>query len=259
MSASQGNVREDSRGRRFYTYGSKNLPSVTTLLGIVNKPQLVPWSARVSIEAAWDFREELNSLPQSEAISMVREESNKRRASGAELGTMVHHYLEMVVKDEVDIEDCPDQVQNFLTAGMDFLEKLSSKVLATERTVANVKVGYAGTFDALAKMNDGSIAVLDWKSGGVYANHAYQVMAYALADHVWKGGEWVEMDMSKHSDTVGIVQLNKKGEWNYFSWKVEDFDSKKVLNHFSSLHDVWAGEKELDKLSMPVTASGGLK
>lgn len=59
------------------------------------------------------------------------------------------------------------------------------EVLAAERQVWNLTLGYAGTFDLLVRLRDGTIWLVDIKTGkGVYSDHALQLMAYSMAEFV---------------------------------------------------------------------------
>jgi hypothetical protein len=57
--------------------------------------------------------------------------------------------------------------------------------LATEFQCWNLSVGYAGTADFICRMRDGSVWMVDLKTGkGVYGEHALQLIAYVKAEFV---------------------------------------------------------------------------
>ena len=57
--------------------------------------------------------------------------------------------------------------------------------MAAEFQVFSTTYGYAGSCDALVRFADGSLWIVDYKTGkGIYAEHALQLMAYTMADVV---------------------------------------------------------------------------
>ena len=54
--------------------------------------------------------------------------------------------------------------------------------LAAETSAWHPTEEYAGQVDCIARHKDGSLAVIDWKSGSrLYPSHCWQAAAYALA------------------------------------------------------------------------------
>ena len=246
------------RGRRVYSDGERDLPSVTTLLGMISKPQLVPWSARLAVEAAWDMKDELSGKTKDEYLKGLREEATARRNEKRDLGTAVHQAIEGVMREEVDIVDLSADIQKYVLAAQDFLDTQVEKVLAMERTVANFEIGYAGTFDMIALRADGTHGLLDWKTGGIWPSAYYQLLAYAASDHVWYEEDacWKPHKMLPNIGAVGVVQLQGDGSWTLFSWSDEEFDVPIALKYIANLRDVWAADKEMARLEMPITNTG---
>lgn len=197
---------------RFYTHPQtgESWPSVTNILSTaVAKPQLVAWSAKATAEAAWQ------ALPQMVRHSRTADtDCAKRRAAdrcgdcrfcltsaikkahmdardkAADLGTRVHDRAEAMVLGKPLPDD--DEVEPFVRALLQFWHDFgidpTTDFEATEMTVINRRVGYAGTLDAIMRLN-GQLALVDYKTSStrpatsVYPEHGMQLAALANAEH----------------------------------------------------------------------------
>ena len=104
----------------------------------------------------------------------------------------------------------------YLEAAQAFHSEWVAEDLYVETTIFNETEKYAGTFDLLAELRDGSTVIVDWKTGGVYPEHALQMCAYA-------NGEWIGTpDGTRHEMPAVhrgiIVQL--KEDASYVVWPV---------------------------------------
>ena len=71
----------------------------------------------------------------------------------------------------------PPEVAPRLRQYLDWLEVSGAEVLGAEFQVWNLTIGYAGTVDLLVRFRDGSIWVIDLKTGkGLYGEHALQLI-----------------------------------------------------------------------------------
>ena len=126
------------------------LPSVTTVLSstapVAKIMALMNWRKRVGVE-----------------------EANRRTRLAANRGTWLHAILEDWFGEE-DIEHHLDKAPDwrpYFNVAEPFLELIDEPILV-ESSVAwwkpDIHMGYSGTLDMLAKMTDGSIALIDWKT-----------------------------------------------------------------------------------------------
>jgi len=76
---------------------------------------------------------------------------------------------------------------------------LEPRPVALENVVYSRKLGCAGTFDAVMEI-DGKRVIVDYKTGGVYDDHAIQLAAYA--------GLWGMMNNTRPIDTCQVVQID---------------------------------------------------
>ena len=80
---------------------------------------------------------------------------------------------------------------------------LEPRPVALENVVYSRKLGCAGTFDAVMEI-DGKLVIVDYKTGGVYDDHAIQLAAYA--------GLWGMMNNTRPIDTCQVVQIDTVDE-----------------------------------------------
>ncbi|MDE2096423.1 MAG: PD-(D/E)XK nuclease family protein [Patescibacteria group bacterium] len=143
--------------------------SVTTIIGALDKPALVYWSAEETAKAAIRIA---GSLParitedgEEAVIKYLRDarfQSIKGRRTANELGTAVHaaceEYALTGIKPQVD-----DEVQPFLDRFDAWLDIWQPVYEAVETSVYSPKFGYAGTLDAIMRI-DGQLVMADYKT-----------------------------------------------------------------------------------------------
>jgi CRISPR/Cas system-associated exonuclease Cas4 (RecB family) len=157
-------------GERFYEVNGRLYPSVTTILSVVAKPALVKWAKKTAIDfvraavgdAPFVTKEELDAI-----LDRALGEPERIKNAAADRGTALH-------------EGIADRAKEGIGQESEILRRLGLAVIATEVTVHS-ELGFAGTADVIAVDHHGRLVVVDWKSGGVWPEHAMQVAAYRLA------------------------------------------------------------------------------
>src|SRR5713101_6007238 len=181
---------------RFYTIGGRQLPSVTTILEVINKPALGPWYAkeeRQYFEAAMlevlgkpgarDPEYVLSAV--ADAVTGVKAADRERQRASA-IGTAVHAGIEWQLRTalskDAGPEPClPEAAAWAVESWKDWAVSVALEPLAIERTVYCAACGYAGTLDLYARLK-GVLTVLDWKSGkAIYPEAFLQNVAYRHA------------------------------------------------------------------------------
>jgi AraC-like DNA-binding protein len=174
--------------------------SVTTIIGALDKPALLYWSAEETAKLAVVSRSSLTRRVKEEGEEAVikwlrdaRFRPPKGYRSATALGTAVHDAVEQYaltgLRPEVD-----DEVRPFLEQFDRWAQVWQPKYLAAEAAVYNRTYGYAGTLDAIAEI-DGQTVLLDYKSSrkstgsdgkpsGPYPEVALQLAAYRHAEIV---------------------------------------------------------------------------
>lgn len=143
--------------------------SVTSILGAMDKPALVHWSAnmtaKAAVAAAGSLQQRITEDGEEETVKWLTGARFRRprgQRSAAELGTAVHaaceEYALSGIRPEAD-----DEVSPFLDQFDRFLQRFSPSYQATEVCVYNATFGYAGTADAFLTI-DGTRFLADYKT-----------------------------------------------------------------------------------------------
>ncbi len=140
---------------------NEKLASVSTVLGIVNKPGLVNWAVGLA----------------KQGVDHIEE-----RDKAAELGTSLHKAIQSYLEEEIISPAGLGMITlGQLTRWIEWYKDSGITITATEKMVYHPVFKYAGTLDALGRDNDGKLVVLDWKSGGLWPEMALQLAAYGKA------------------------------------------------------------------------------
>lgn len=123
------------------------LPGVTTVLKVLDKPQLMQWAKDVTAAKAVANIDALLNRSQDEGFRYLRFASDEARNDRAEIGTNVHGWIEAELTDgfypEIETSDTEQMVEQFKLFQFDHLIVCHW----AERTVAHFGAGYAGTGD----------------------------------------------------------------------------------------------------------------
>lgn len=136
---------------QYFDERGNKLPSVTQILQVIAKPQLMYWYGKMGNEKAKQILDE-----------------------AGEFGGKVHTLIEQSIKGQkVTLSGrFVDIIENFkiTTGGWEWVE--------FEKVLINQKDGWGGTADAIAKIG-GVKTLVDFKtSGGIYLEHYLQLSAY---------------------------------------------------------------------------------
>lgn len=162
------------RNERYYHRG-ESYDAVTKILGdVLNKPALVRWAA---IGAATNVLEDPETYNTAEKAYRG---IYKARDDAAERGSTVHSLVESIaLGGRVDISSLPETWRGYGQGFVEFDKVWRPEWRHTEINVYNKTLGYAGTTDAVARLADGHVYLLDWKtSKGIYLEAHLQLAAY---------------------------------------------------------------------------------
>ncbi len=180
---------------QYWYNGVGPVPSVTTVLGIIDKPAIVTWKSKATATAiieGWPTVCELiTNEGQEAAIRWAMREADKTRDSAASLGSSVHLLADIegigpgASEKPVEGFEVSEQVQPYLEAYRAFLGRYTrSAIVSSEHMVWSLN-GYAGTYDLLMTI-DGELWLLDIKTSGKgpYPEWGLQLAAYRWADSI---------------------------------------------------------------------------
>lgn len=179
----------NTRNGRQYVWPptGETFDSVTTILNSLPKHALKNWAAKMVATFAVDNIGMLEMMDRDAAIDWLKREPLRSTQRAATLGSAIHAAIEH------QPHTIPDDVAPYLDQWHQFNAAHNPEYVASELTVYNRNVGYAGTADAIIiSPKTGCRYVVDWKTGkNVYPEAALQLAAYAHAQW-WDLGDQQE-------------------------------------------------------------------
>ena len=179
-----------------YLIDGKRATGVTTIISVLNKPQLYGWYARMAVERVAEMWEADKPYPK-ELIAAILEEAkgagNKKKEAAGTHGTDSHSLVESWINAQLtgstsDTDYKP--IQHFI----DWAGANVDHFLFSERQMFNKDMFLAGTADFGCMMKDGKKLIGDWKtSSGVYGIDyflqcaGYKILAEAEGDAPYDG------------------------------------------------------------------------
>jgi len=185
--------RYDDGGDRFYARVNdvdvKWYPSVTRIIKATSPtpPGLIAWYAKHGVEGA-----------------------NQLRDDAAERGTQMHILFERYMAGQtIEMTALSEFHSKALMSFDAFFRKDVAEVYAVEMLLYSDRHEFAGTCDLVCKLNNGKIAIVDFKSGSsVYDDYAVQLEMYRLA--------WNE-----HAEAHGWPVVDEIYNWLPKDWRTE--------------------------------------
>lgn len=157
----------DSPYGHYYTAGGElcdpwepgALPSPTTILDILPKPELQAWRDRVGDEAA-----------------------NEKMCLAQDKGTRVHAACEQLLLDEEIIEGVEEEDLPYILGFVSWWNSHDVELVDVELFLESKRLGYRGRTDIVAIL-DGQWWIIDLKTGASRWSHGYQLKMYEQAEY----------------------------------------------------------------------------
>lgn len=216
---------------RSYTVNDIEAPSVTTILGILDKSDaLLGWAVKCCTQFIREHKGNRDQYPTLDALLEAAQRNWRDvRDTAADTGTQIHEAISNYIEHGHDIfGTVPEHIANGFLAFLEWEKANKVTWLKSELTVYHHELHYAGTLDAVAVV-DGKTYVVDFKSsGGFYDTFGPQIAAYRAA-YMAETGEEIH--------GCGILRLDKKTgipEWkDYTKRQNRDFNSfSKLLDYY---------------------------
>lgn len=172
--------------KHVYTANDEQVAGVTTALSIINKPALIPWAVKETVEHIRNNLVPGEGLDELQINALLHEAKNARfkKSDGAkDAGTMIHNWIEDYLKGEEPELPVNETLNRAIKGFLKFWKQIEDKteIVHIERPLCSMKYKYAGTPDLIARI-DGKLTIVDWKSGsGIYPEHFVQMGGYAVA------------------------------------------------------------------------------
>lgn len=235
-------------GSRFYIHpatGDK-VPGVTSVLGMLPKPFLKAWAAKVVAETAVEMigTGELAAMAgrdPSGAVDYLKRSPGRSTQGAADIGTAAHGIFEVLSLGQ-PLGKVTPELEPFARHFANFLETVQPEYLRTEDTVWSDTHGYAGSFDALAVIQ-GQRCWVDNKTtrSGVHAEVALQLSAYRHADYLLDG-ETGEQLLQPDADRGVVVHVRPEG-WALYEVPV----TREVFDFFLDLRRVFTWDTTISR------------
>lgn len=208
--------------RHQYKHNDTVIPSVTTILSIMNKPALVSWAANTAINAvkeqilpgvAYDELQ-LQNIFESSRIAHA-----KRKTDAGNYGTFVHDWIQAYIEGKNPELPVNKLLENSVINFLAWVEQNKVKFIVSEQIIFSRKYEYAGKLDTICTIN-GELYLMDWKtSNRIYPlEMGAQLAAYKMAR---------EEEFGEKYKGVGIVRIDKENG-SLQIWKFED---TKIFEH----------------------------
>ncbi len=148
--------------QRYYNKAGTLLPGVTTILGVLNKPALVPWANNLGLQG-------INVREYVDALALIG-------TIGHEMICCHNRGINFVSNGYPD--ELIDKAENCYLSYLAWEKQHKVEPLLCEAALVSEVYGFGGTLDMFAKV-DGVPTIVDYKTGkAIYPEHVYQVAAY---------------------------------------------------------------------------------
>ena len=170
--------------KHLYTVDGVPVNGVTTVLGVINKPALVYWSANKAAEYVdlyLPVGSVVDEISKKELVAGCKTAHRKLLSSAGDFGTILHGLIEKLIKGEPYVEPVHPKLKEAIGQFLKWVKDNDVKFNGSERKIYSKKYNYAGTLDFLATIN-GKKVLGDLKtSSGVYDEMSLQLAAYQNA------------------------------------------------------------------------------
>lgn len=175
------------RRQHLYTALGNEYPSVTKILGIIDKSgPLIIWARREALKLAKtellkaiELGTPIDGAHLDEVLGRADKQPDKLKDEAADIGSKVHNAIDAYILGQEPILD--DQSRPGFENFLKWLDTAGIKIIKGDTPVASILYGFGGRLDAVGTKGD-KIVVLDWKtSNRIYDPYALQVAAYAQA------------------------------------------------------------------------------
>jgi len=219
------------------------IPSVTTITGTMAKPTLERWKLNQVALTAYESRPTEDEAADYYCKRIVSQ-SMESTDEAATFGTEVHDALEKMFAKGIEPPEelavyCQPVKNWFAEKGLQFIE--------AEKRLVNIKEGYAGMTDIIARGKEGQAAIIDWKTRKTrerqkvkpYDWQPEQIAAYAAA-------YWGEEAVLAGQVTGANVFISSTEPGRMDAWPYSGDQIKESYEIFLKINALWRYMKGYD-------------
>lgn len=195
--------------QHIHSLNGKPLNGITTILGVINKPFLVPWACKMMEEWIKENTEKIKGgyIVLDEQLKEAKSAHTRKKEDAGKKGTDIHETIESIIKTAIKsnkgiigISNHKEpQVQNFL----EWAKENKVKFLDSELRLYSKEYWIGGICDIVCEI-DKKVWLADIKTGsGIYPEHFLQMAAYQLMIE--------ERELYKDIQGHIVVNLKKDG------------------------------------------------
>ena len=178
----------------YYEIEGERYPRVSSILSKLAKPALVGAATKVVAQAAAAGI----YAGRDDEFDLLKGEARRQWNAKAQKGTEIHAAIaSCLYGDEYD-----SAYQWAVEQAAEVINLLPGGWFETEQVLVNRDLGYAGTADLWS-----NFIVADWKSGGLWPDHALQLWAYANATHRVTDAGLLEIGAHERPQQLFVVGL----------------------------------------------------
>ena len=209
------------------------LPSVTSVLGIMDKPQLTSWKIEQAIMSSLTLPKEDNETLEEYARRVVKD-SKQSTTKAAEHGTRMHEQAENILMGRPTCKD--EDLQPYIKTFKEWADANVEKTYWCEKAL--VGAGYAGRCDAYVRLKGIGDAIMDLKNRKVnpryspfYNTDTAQIYAYIAA-----------CENPKAAGVSVVLASNDPELIKHKVWDKEELHEAGIA--FQAMLKVWAWAKQ---------------
>jgi hypothetical protein len=260
----------EGKGPRFY-FDTDNpavkLPGVTSIVGMLPKPFLTFWAAKMAAELAVDSIEFIQQMldrgGRAGAVQYVSGASRRYTKERSDIGSEAHDLFERMIRGE-RVGYVSRDMDPYKRHFGEFLDAVQPELVRAEDVAWSDTHQYAGSFDGILRIRldengkpdpagEPALVIADWKTGkNTYPDVALQMSAYAHADKVI-APDGTEEPMP---DFDGAVVLHITPD--VCAFKPVRIDKADVFAQFLHLRETFEWDRRVSKtvLGDPIWSAG---
>lgn len=244
-----------AKKRDAYFIDGVRVPGVSDVKGVLAKPALIPWAAKVTVHTLggkeiypddmvvpglWQAGKSYEATEIEARLTEAKRSHTVRKESAGEFGDNVHEIVSTYIDGQLKPKNVKDKKER--KALENFIKVTKGWVWhASEVVVLNKKYMYGGTSDGLATLPNGMVIIPDIKtSGGVWPEFSLQIAMYSHPDSIPHDDDPVKEKLLRELwpkiEQGRILHFDKER----MTWELLDRDVKAhypFIPHFKKVYD----------------------